>query len=296
MQDSQGQPASLGSGFVLRDGQVVTNLHVISGAASGYARLVGKDLKYDISGTFATDDIHDLTVLAVSGLKAPALPIGDSAQIAVGDEVYAVGNPRGLEGTFSQGIVSALRHIGNDTILQMTAPISPGSSGGPILNNAGKVVGIAVATYTDGQNLNLAIPVSYLVALIAGARDEVQPLQRQTMKGEKRSIIGDLGGPSAQGVVAEKFAWDQPTLEDWGWYSFSLRNQLRETVGNLRCLIIFRDAGGQPIDASVLDLDHIQVLGLLAKRVSGVPLIVDSSVRRLTRKVEIRVLDFRFVE
>jgi hypothetical protein len=176
MEDSHGQTTSLGSGFVLRDGQVVTNRHVISGAASGYVRLVDKDKEYEIAGTLAIDDSHDLAVLQVVGLKAPALPIGDSNQIAVGDEVYAIGNPRGLEGTFSQGIISALRHVGGDTIFQMTAPISPGSSGGPILNSGGKLIGIAVATYTGGQNLNLAIPVSYLTALIGGISGEVRPL------------------------------------------------------------------------------------------------------------------------
>src|SRR5690349_2048805 len=132
MQDANGQPTALGSGFVLRDGLVVTNYHVISGAASGYSRLVGKNMKYKIAGTVAVDAAHDLTIVAVDGLNAQALPIGDSGQIAVGDEVYAIGNPQGLEGTFSQGIVSAVRHLGSDTILQITAPISPGSSGGPI--------------------------------------------------------------------------------------------------------------------------------------------------------------------
>jgi len=76
------------------------------------------------------DDVHDLAILSVQGLKAKALPLGDSSQVAAGDEVYVVGNPQGLEGTFSTGIVSGVRKIGDDSLLQITAPISPGSSGG----------------------------------------------------------------------------------------------------------------------------------------------------------------------
>ena len=68
------------------------------------------------------------------------------------------GNPQGLEGTFSQGIVSSIRVLGADKILQITAPISPGSSGGPVLNEKGQVIGVSVATFRGGQNLNFAIP------------------------------------------------------------------------------------------------------------------------------------------
>ena len=79
----------------------------------------------------ATDAARDIVLLSVEGLKAPLLTIGDSKHVAVGDEVYAVGNPRGLEGTFSAGIISSIRAVGDDSLLQITAPISPGSSGGP---------------------------------------------------------------------------------------------------------------------------------------------------------------------
>jgi hypothetical protein len=162
IEDTHGQPVLLGSGFVLREHAIVTNMHVIDGASHGYAKQIDNNTKHKIEGILQADNSHDLAVLSVPSLSAPALPIGDSKKLEVGDTVYAVGNPRGLEGTFSQGIVSSIRNIDSQTILQITAPISPGSSGGPILNESGEVIGVAVATFKDGQNLNFAIPASYL--------------------------------------------------------------------------------------------------------------------------------------
>ncbi|GAG54367.1 unnamed protein product, partial [marine sediment metagenome] len=119
------------------------------------------------AGLVSADYQRDLTLLKITGvITSPLIILGDINQVAVGEEVYAVGNPQGLEGTFSQGIVSSIRQIGSDMLFQITAPISPGSSGGPVLNTQGKVIGIAVATFSGGQNLNFAIPASYLVPLL----------------------------------------------------------------------------------------------------------------------------------
>jgi TPR repeat protein len=176
MQDSSGQPVSFGSGFVLREGLVATSLHVINGASSGYCKVIGGNAPLQIAGTVAVDAEHDLAIVAISGLDAPVSMVGDSGQVAVGDPVYAIGNPEGLEGTFSQGIVSGVRRIGNETVLQITAPISPGSSGGPILDSSGRVIGIVVATLKEGQNLNLAVPSSDLTGLSARISDHILPL------------------------------------------------------------------------------------------------------------------------
>ena len=174
MEDSNGQPLAMGSGFVIKDGIVATNLHVVEGASQGYAKLADRKDKFNISGTVATDPARDIVLLAVEGLQAPALALGDSTQVAVGDEVYAVGNPRGLEGTFSAGIISSVRKVGDDTFLQITAPISPGSSGGPVVNAKGEVVGMSVATFKGGQNLNFAIPSSYLTTLMTSTTKPVK--------------------------------------------------------------------------------------------------------------------------
>jgi hypothetical protein len=176
MEDEAGRPLRMGSGFVLREGVIATNMHVIKGASRGYGRLPGDKTKYDIAGTLGTDPPRDLVLLSVKNIKAPPLKIGDSSKAVVGDEVYAAGNPQGLEGTFSSGIISGVRKDGEDQLLQITAPISSGSSGGPVVNNWGEVIGVSVATFEEGQNLNFAIPSAYLLPLISGT-SKLTPLR-----------------------------------------------------------------------------------------------------------------------
>ena len=99
------------------------------------------------SGVTAVDAERDLVVLKISAAHTRAFPLGNSDTLQVGESVYAVGNPQGLEGTFSEGIVSSIRRVGSDKLLQITAPISPGSSGGPVLNSKSEVIGVSVATF-----------------------------------------------------------------------------------------------------------------------------------------------------
>jgi S1-C subfamily serine protease len=165
MQDSRGNSLKLGSGFFVHDNLIATNFHVIKGASSGYARLVGQVEPYRIDGTVAVAEDRDLALLQVSGMSASPLQLGLET-VATGDTIYVVGNPEGLEGTFSQGIISSVRPLGDTEILQITAPISHGSSGGPVLNQHGEVVGVASAVLQEGQNLNFAIPASQLAGLL----------------------------------------------------------------------------------------------------------------------------------
>jgi hypothetical protein len=182
MNDSNGQPLSLGSGFFISNGIIATNAHVIEGASSGTAKLVGDTHTMQILGTVALDRDADLALLKVDS-SAPSLVLAPSASPAAGDNVYVVGNPLGLEGTFSVGIISGVRHIEEDSILQMTAPISPGSSGGPVMDNSGLVIGIAEATFSNGQNLNFAVPVLYLSKLLATVSKQ-SPLTQLEQQGQ----------------------------------------------------------------------------------------------------------------
>ena len=168
MEDANGKVIGVGSGFFVRTNQIATNFHVIEGAERGIAKRVGLETEYKITSFNAIDETHDLAILQVSDASVPALPFGDSDAVVIGDTCYVAGNPKGyLEGTFSHGLISAIREFPTGKLLQLTAPVSPGSSGGPVLNNKGEVVGVSVTTVDGGQNLNFAVPSNYLNAIIS---------------------------------------------------------------------------------------------------------------------------------
>ena len=178
MKDRNGKTLGFGSGFFVKSNLIATNYHVIEGAARGTAKLIDKHTTYNIEGTTATDKMNDLAILKVAAYGIKPLSLGDSDAVRVGETVYVAGNPKGLEGTLSNGIISSLRDKDTKGRLQMTAPISPGSSGGPVLNYKGEVIGISFMTIEGGQNLNFAIPSKYLKALLPRSRTAKPLAQR----------------------------------------------------------------------------------------------------------------------
>lgn len=292
MEDENGQPVSLGSGFFVKNGLIATNLHVIEGASSGYAKLIGKKKKYEIKGVAGIDKQRDLAILAVNSQQNIPLKLGNEDDIAIGDEIFVIGNPQGLEGTFSKGIVSGMRQVGSDNLMQITAPISPGSSGGPVVDNQGKVVGVAVATFKGGQNLNFAIPVSYLKKLL-NQKSSIYPLSVAKKKKSEKSILNGLGGKSTDGVVGSHFLWNDNQF--MGYYTFSVRNLLREPVKNVACLVIFYARDGFPIETEMAVISG-PIRGKLAKRSPKSGRLSADEVRNLTSKTEIRILDFQLME
>jgi S1-C subfamily serine protease len=175
--DKGGKTISQGSGFLVsRDGRVITNYHVIEDAKSAIIKL-DNGAFYSIAGLVAADEGHDVAVLKADGKGFPTLSLGDSARMQVGEEVVAIGNPLSLETTVSSGIVSAIRQLeGQGSVLQITAPISPGSSGGPLFNMRGEVIGITAFQVTRGQNLNFAIPINVAKQLLVDPDLEVRDL------------------------------------------------------------------------------------------------------------------------
>jgi len=162
--DKNSQPMSLGSGFFInKQGDVATNAHVVKGAYRVIVRWKGKNKTSRSIKRF--DKRFDLAVIDSGHVNVPSVSLGDSEVVQVGEKVLALGNPHGLEGTVSDGILSGIRQLEKVRYLQITAPISPGSSGGPVLNSSGRIIGIATASYLRGQNLNFAVPVNYLKKL-----------------------------------------------------------------------------------------------------------------------------------
>jgi hypothetical protein len=148
-----------GSGVVLGDGHVVTNCHVIKNTQQLTVHTAGHDYPASLHHS---DWPRDLCSLTVPGLDVPAVLLGDSKTLKVGAKVYALGTPKGLALTLSDGIVSGFRERTGGRHIQTTAAISRGSSGGGLFDESGALVGLTTFYMADGQNLNFAIPIEWV--------------------------------------------------------------------------------------------------------------------------------------
>ena len=171
--NAKGEVSVTGSGFFVRPGQVVTNLHVIEGAHRVEVRTFeGKGKTYAASGVVSVDEDGDLAVLGVE-MPAERSRVAELSEETPeeGERIFVIGNPLKLEGSISDGIVSALREVPNlGRIVQFTAPISHGNSGSPLFNMKGQVIGIVTIRVVNGQNINLALGVSRVAETSKGGR------------------------------------------------------------------------------------------------------------------------------
>lgn len=214
-QDSK--PACFGSGFFVTRTQVLTNRHVVTCVSGGRGRvkLAGAGRSYPTGHILDMPDL-DVALLEARGLTAPPLPLDTVRRLAVGDDIYVAGNPEGLEGTFTRGIVSGLRSDGG--LLQIDAPVSPGSSGGPVVDSYGHVIGLTVSSIREGQNLNFAIPAPLLASPLELMRKMMARLR------ENGTASADARGQATSAVTAPPAkavppgpahrAWN--TNHDWG--------------------------------------------------------------------------------
>ena len=168
--DEQMRPVGQGSGFIVReDGAIVTNYHVIN-AASKIKVKVGERI-YDVEGLIYADIENDLAVLKIDGKNLPKVKLGSIERLQVGEKVYVIGSPQGFENTISEGILSGIRKIDEKRkILQITAAISPGSSGAPVFNKNGEAIGVATFLIAEAQNMNFAMPIDLVKDKIMGTK------------------------------------------------------------------------------------------------------------------------------
>jgi S1-C subfamily serine protease len=166
-----------GSGFVLdKAGHVLTNFHVVEGANRGIEVLLSDKHRY-AAKVVGTDRLHDLALLQIDAKDLQAVTLADSSQLAVGQKVYAIGNPFGLNGTMTRGIISSIRSIRGsegapiEDAIQTDAAINPGNSGGPLLNSRGEVIGINTMIASNGaeqsSGIGFAIPINTAKAVLA---------------------------------------------------------------------------------------------------------------------------------
>lgn len=218
--DEGGRDRSSGTGFfVSPEGQLVTNHHVVEDAYRATATLDGGRV-VEVEGVLVSDPVRDLAILKVEGQGYEYLRLGTIRQVRDGDEIAVIGSPKGLAGTLTTGIVAAVRDQGLDGganelhttrawTLQITAPISPGSSGSPILTRDGIVVGVAVGE-VFGQSLNFGISADSAQELLAKISPTSKPtsfadLQRgEVKKNLMISAIG-LGAAAILGWALSRF-------------------------------------------------------------------------------------------
>jgi len=187
--DAHGEKLSRGSGFFIDLDRVVTNRHVIEGAYRAEVHLNSGNI-YQVKNVIAVDAEGDLALLKVDAPPNLVRPLSlDRTSPQEGESVVVIGNPFGLEGSVTNGIVSAVRDIpGFGRIIQITAAISPGSSGSPVVNMQGQVIGVATLQITGGQSVNFAIPSERIAQLHRSAQTQ----------GAQTMSLGDLVAVSSR--------------------------------------------------------------------------------------------------
>jgi hypothetical protein len=215
MSDKNGHDIAQGTGFLIsKDGRVVTNYHVIENGSSAIAKLPDGAF-FLVDGVLAFDKARDVAVIKARGENFRTLTLGNSDRLQVGEEVIAIGNPLSLESTVSNGIVSGIRTVEAEggKFLQITAPISHGSSGGPLFNMAGEVIGITSSGLRGGENLNFAIPINDAKSLftlkfskVSNFPDEPEATEVQSANGKSSAASDQSSIEKAQHELSQRVA------------------------------------------------------------------------------------------
>ncbi|TMM51289.1 Do family serine endopeptidase [Sulfitobacter sabulilitoris] len=217
----QGAPRQgLGSGFIVSpDGRIVTNSHVVDGAQTVTVKLAdGRSFDASVVGS---DPMTDIALLKIDAdVDLPAVRFGSSAGLRVGDEVVAVGNPFGLGGTVTSGIVSAMSRNINagpyDDFIQTDAAINRGNSGGPLFNNAGEVIGVNTAIISPGGGsvgIGFAVPSDLVQTIVADLGDDgtiTRGWLGVQIKPMSQDIADVLGYDAPKGAMIEAVTQDSP--------------------------------------------------------------------------------------
>lgn len=267
--DAYGNVTTQGSGFYFGAGRIATNYHVVRGAVRVTIVDAAGETVREATSAEALDERLDLAVLAAPGRRGDGLSLHTFLP-EIGDRVFAYGSPKGLYGTMTDGIVSAVRDRGGRTVIQISAPLSPGSSGGPVLDERGRVIGVTVSSVRGGQNLNFAVPARELAQLGARGGRRVEfpidavPAQVVRASGERgegsiargRAAAGGdgaAGGSRGRSDLAERWQFLARNASDADLYYD--RETLARRDDRLRVWIYTlypetQQAGGAMFDAS----------------------------------------------
>ncbi|MBI1791326.1 MAG: trypsin-like peptidase domain-containing protein [Acidobacteria bacterium] len=190
----------LGSGVIIsRDGKIATNLHVIRDLKSAGVQIASGEI-YDAVSVVAFDDRKDLAIVKIAGFDLPVVELGNSNDVKSGEPVVAIGSPRGLQGTVTTGVVSAIRDEPSGAgfkVIQTDAAVNPGNSGGPLLNARGQAIGIVTAKLRGSEGLNFVVPINYLRGMLENVQ---KPLSldelRASLAATRPDVFKSSGYPS----------------------------------------------------------------------------------------------------
>jgi len=193
---------SAASGFIVRsNGTIVTAFHVIDGADRVAVKMQSGEI-FDNVVLLAKDERRDIAIIKVPGFQLPAVDLGNSNELQPGQHIIVIGNPLGLEelrATVTDGIISGIRDFGSGyRLIQITAAISPGNSGGPALNDQGEVIGIAVFKLVSGESLNFAVPINYVRGLLETVR-QVDPIKKWESASALENVFDGKGAKGLSG-------------------------------------------------------------------------------------------------
>ena len=233
--DQNGIPFSQGSGFFINNDSLITNHHVIEGASRVEIKLLGKKDIIRNAKVIASSEKHDLAIITTNQ-NFDYFNIDSLNSEAIGSKIFTIGNPRGLEGTISEGIISAKRKEDYD-LIQITAPISPGNSGGPLINEKGNVIGVSTFTFKNSQNLNFSVPIKY----INECKTHVyKPISQKRKKLVNKTAISMTN-------------FKKPTIKDFEWMSF--KNHTQNFIKSLSGVLIYKTVKGEIIDYQMVNED-----------------------------------------
>lgn len=199
--DKNGIALTVGTGFFISsEGILVTDFHVISTASSAVA-IMSDGRKYSITSVLGYDSKKDIALLSTAAVNVPFASFGKD--VNVGDDIFVFGSPKGYTGTFSRGCVSAVNRVipeldNGIKYIQITAPVSTGNSGGPVLDNKGNVIGIVAMSHNEAQNLNFVIPVEEI-----GKIDISTPVTLPELAKDAEDFTGEIL-LSAKGITMRK--------------------------------------------------------------------------------------------
>lgn len=234
--DDNDQPLSIGSGFYISgDGLILTNYHVIENAASALVRGTDSDERLPVAKVVMIGPDYDLAIIQVKTISN-SVSLGDDISLQVGEKIIAIGNPEGLQGTVSEGIISGFRKIDEEfRIIQITAPISPGSSGGPLFNKDGEVVGVTTAYLSSGQNLNFAIPIHAMDLMKKRGKLLNQALGELNYSAVTSKMLQKTPGDMENRVNVGDYDIDYI----FGYITFSIQNQGSRSIRNIKLITEF---------------------------------------------------------